>query len=486
MKKILVWIEKNEWMLVVVSVGILLRIPSLFEPHWYGDEEIYLTIGQAINSGLKLYQQIHDNKPPLLYLMAALSNGELFWFKFCLMIWNTLAIVTMYKLARKLGFVKKKAIASAGIFMALTSLPFLEGNIANAEIFFLLPAMLAVIILWGKNISLKHIFVGGLFLGIGALFKMPILLEAGVWPLYWLIFEPKRWWSKSLILAAGVLMPIGLSCVYYWWEGSLKAYLVAAWAQNLPYLSSWKASSSGDGIFSLKGRLVVLIALLAPILGLGKRLGKNLTFYLTWFVIGLFSALLSGRPYPHYLVQIIPVLSLLVPELWIGEKYGRKAAVLAIVLAVITFNAYGFYKYPVIQYYQNFLEWTWGKKDRHNYFEWFDRQVNANYGVASLVSQISFPGDRLFVWGDQPSIYALSRRLPATKYTVKYHIKDFKAEGYSISEIANSLPRVIVSYGDEDGLPGLQSVLLSRYMLVAKISNAAVFRLYNSVAHGKD
>ena len=81
MKKILVkWVQMHEWLVVVLCASVLLRIPSWFEPYWYGDEGIYLTIGQALRKGVILYSQIHDNKPPLLYMMAAVAGGNLFLF----------------------------------------------------------------------------------------------------------------------------------------------------------------------------------------------------------------------------------------------------------------------------------------------------------------------------------------------------------------------------------------------------------------------
>ncbi len=61
------FLQLNPFLLIIILLMILLRIPSLFEPYWYGDEGIYLTLGQAIRKGLLLYRDIHDNKPPLLY-----------------------------------------------------------------------------------------------------------------------------------------------------------------------------------------------------------------------------------------------------------------------------------------------------------------------------------------------------------------------------------------------------------------------------------
>ena len=53
---------RNNLLLIIVLVGIfLLRIPSFWEPYWYGDEGIYLAIGQALQRGAVLYRDIWDN-----------------------------------------------------------------------------------------------------------------------------------------------------------------------------------------------------------------------------------------------------------------------------------------------------------------------------------------------------------------------------------------------------------------------------------------
>src|SRR3989344_1137395 len=47
--------------LILIIIGLfLIRIPSILEPLWYGDEAIYVAIGQEINRGGLLYVDIFD------------------------------------------------------------------------------------------------------------------------------------------------------------------------------------------------------------------------------------------------------------------------------------------------------------------------------------------------------------------------------------------------------------------------------------------
>ena len=76
------FLSKNKFWVFLFLIFLFLRLPSLFEPYWYGDEGIYLTLGQGVRKGLVLYQQIHDNKPPTLYYLAALGQ-TVFGFRLC-------------------------------------------------------------------------------------------------------------------------------------------------------------------------------------------------------------------------------------------------------------------------------------------------------------------------------------------------------------------------------------------------------------------
>ena len=90
--------DMPNWLVGILALVIILRIPSFFEPYYYGDEMIYVTLGQGVRQGVTLYKDIYDNKPPLLYLTAALA-GDLFWFKAILAFWSLVTIFIFYKLS---------------------------------------------------------------------------------------------------------------------------------------------------------------------------------------------------------------------------------------------------------------------------------------------------------------------------------------------------------------------------------------------------
>ena len=160
--------SRDFWFLLITSfLFFLLRLPSLFEPYWYGDEGIYQVLGRAMNQHLLLYRDIWDNKPPLLYFVYSLFGSDQFWVRLFSLIIGLLTIIAFYILSKKL-FEKEKIIwVSTALFALLSGLPLLEGNIANAENFMLLPIITAGILVLKstetkiRNTKYKILFIAG-------------------------------------------------------------------------------------------------------------------------------------------------------------------------------------------------------------------------------------------------------------------------------------------------------------------------------------
>ena len=76
----------------------------------------------------------------------------------------------------------------------------------------------------------------------------------------------------------------------------------------------------------------------------------------------------------------------------------------------------------------------------------------------------SSPEEKIFVWGDEPMIYALAKRKPAGRYTVRYHILEFGAQKQTADLLRSEPPRYVVSFGQEKELPGLQVLLTEKYI----------------------
>ncbi len=461
--------------MLYVILFLIFRLPSLFEPYWYGDEGIYLTLGQGIRHGLLLYQQIHDNKPPTLYYMAAFSQ-TVFGFRLLLTLVMIPTIYFFYRLAKKF-LSPRLAKYSALLFLILTSIPLLEGNIANAEVFMLLPTILAIFIFLNYQKSNLSLLFSGLLLGVAFTIKVPVAVEFAFMCLWLLIFQKFKI-KKLLIFSLSFAFPISLYLIYFALRGALQPFLFAALLQNFGYLSSWSTGSQQASLSSgsLLGRGVILIIfwLISYFLFRFKKISKEIFFLSAWFFATLFGALLSGRPYPHYLIQVLPSLCLLIfyfvkSRFWVSFVF---------VLFALSLFRYKFYFYPVLPYYLNFYNYVIGKKNKDDYQQYFGYDVPQNYLLADKVKSLTTPEDRIYVWGDQSYLYPLSDRLPSTKYIVAYHVVDFNAYELTISELKMVTPKLVIYYPQPSRpFPALDNFIADYYVLVDQIGPAYIFKL---------
>ena len=96
--------------------------------------------------------------------------------------------------------------------------------------------------------------------------------------------------------------------------------------------------------------------------------------------------------------------------------------------------------------------------------------------MAAYIRQTTQTNDRIFVWGDDPYLYALSGRLPVGRYTVAYHIADFNGFDETIAALDQKPPKLIVVMTDETiAFPQLTARLATNYVLAATIERAQIF-----------
>lgn len=474
-------------LVLLVFLAIVLRIPTLFEPYWYGDEAIYLTLGEGVRQGLLLYRDLFDHKPPLIYLLAAISGG-LFWFKFALLLSSVLSIVLFWKLALRIFENKFGAtLAASVIFTLLTTLPTLEGNIANSELFMLAPTLGALLLISdSKKVNWQRTFLAGLLFSVSFLYKVPGIFDLLAIIAFW-IFAVKSWRSfkrvvsYTAILFAGLFIPVLVSVIYFGISGALTQYMNAVGFININYISRWGSGDSGEAGSILRSgfflRTVVFAGSLAVLYWLKRFFTPAVLFVCIWFLFTLFSALLSGRPYPHYLVQVVPSFSLLIAILGFGKR-GRFLPIPFFLLLGFAVIYYKFSYYPTYPYYANFLSFATGQKTKDDYFGAFDLRVPKIYALSNLLAQRTKAADRVFVWGTAPEIYALSRRLPPAPYVTSFHIGDFGRGEETVLKMSANKPKYILIMPEENrSLPGFQSFLMQNYIYVENIQGVDVWKL---------
>ncbi len=485
LKKLTKHLHMPRWLFILLAVVLILRIPSFFEPYSYGDEMIYLAMGEGIRQGVPLYSGIHDNKPPLLYIVAAIA-GSLFWYRSILAIWHLVTVYLFWKLA-KILFPRKGALRKIAtvIFAIFTTIPLLEGNIVNAELFMIGPIIAAFIILLSPKITPKKIFAAGALFSTATLFKVPAAFDMPAIIFLWIATNKlnkknvRQIVTNSLYLAFGFLAPIILTFVWYFLRGALNEYIVAAFLQNVGYLSTWRPADVQKSFFiknlPLLIRAFVVAVGLIVLFWKKKKLSKQFIFLTAWLLLTLFAVTLSERPYPHYLVQSIAPTSFLFAMLFTLKNIEQVLTIIPLALFFFVPVYFKFWHYPTVPYYLRFLKFASGQLTRDGYFSSFGGHILRNYKISNYIASSARRQERVLVWGDSSMIYALSRRLPPIRYVADYHIKDFANHKEILAGIRQTMPKLIVILPDADPFPELSIFLRKNYILLETIDQAQVW-----------
>ena len=471
------------WLVGILALVFILRIPSFFEPYYYGDEMIYMTLGQGVRQELTLYKDLHDNKPPLLYLTAAVA-GNLFWFKIILAFWNLVTIILFYKLTKLILKENDKARnISTIIFALLTTLPLLEGLTINSELFMIVFTMGAFLILLRDNLKTKSIYFAGVLLGIGALYKIPAAFDLPIIIFYWIITLGLKNWKvvikNSSTLLLGFVSPILLTFGWYFVRGALPEYIKAAFMQNVGYLSSFRPGDIEKSFLVKNAPLLIRAGILllgsSTLFIFRKKLSKKFILLSLWLLFSLFAITLSERPYPHYLIQAVAPILILLSIFFAEKSFEQSLVVLPLTIGFFVPFYYKFWFYPTTTYYVRFAKFATGVSTKPQYFDGFSKNINRDYKIAEFLSQSSLKTDKIFMYDpSSPSVYALSKRMPPIKYVADYHINDYSTKIDEAKKITEALPKFIILTNAHPYIE-LSPILRSRYLLINQIEDANIY-----------
>lgn len=493
------YILSNRWLLLILIVTFLIRIPSLFEPLWYGDEAIYLTIGQKLLGGATMYADVFDHKTPgIYYLTAAIigSLGETVWsIKFVLLIWVLTTLVFFYILTNKL-FDKKVAFVSTATFSILTSFTFIEGNIFNSEILMILPTIIGI--LAGLN---KRYLLSGIFFSLAFLFKVPAVFDFAAFFVFIGLAVQKKSLPASLrnlaSITLGFLIPITFTIVYFLLNGALSAYIRSAFLFNISYTGVGNYLFIPNGLLILKAVPVILVIsyfffrIYQNLKISGKVTPNVYEFLVIWLILSFYAASFGGRSYEHYLIQVVPSFSLIIGSS-LFDKTFRKIGFALIGIIIVLVILLEFRPWFKPSYYVNYAHLALGNMTFDAYANSFDPKVARNYAVAAFLTGCeSFDRankclqtrtgsfDKLYVYADHSSIYFLSGLEPASSYVVYFHIENNPiAQKETLDDIRQSQPKYIIADKNlTGGLPSLEKLLARDYNLFALYENLAIYKI---------
>lgn len=472
--------SKDFYFLIGASfLFFLLRLPSLFEPYWYGDEGVYDVVAMGIRSGRLLYRDIWDNKPPFLYLLYALFGSDQFLIRFVSLVVGIFALYFFYLIAKRL-FVKRQSIyLSIFLFVLLFATPILEGNIANAENFMILPVLAGgfIILEYVRTKKSLLLYLSGFLLSVAFLFKVVAIFDASSFFIFIFISEYKNKYQltkqvkKLTPFILGFAFPIIAVTLFFVFKGAFSFFIQAVLVQNVGYVGYANNLIISQGFLLLK--LVFLLAFIVFLFKQRKIIDHRLLFVLLWVSFSLFNAFFSQRPWTHYLLVLFPSFVLLFVLAFANEvkrfplKRGVQLLTLFVGIAVLAhFPLYT----KTLGYYGNFFRFLTNKESVYSYRSFFDSNTQIDYEIAGWLKTKN-PKSRIFLFGNDAEVYKLVNKLPPGRFVVEYHML---AKSEYTEETQKSLdlvkPKYIVATS-QDVIP----FSMTRYEPLFQINKAVIY-----------
>ncbi|MDB5077189.1 MAG: hypothetical protein JWO42_3368, partial [Chloroflexi bacterium] len=478
----------------LIIFSTLWRLPSLGDPPWLNDEGTYATVGRAIVNGEALYRQVWENKPPAVYLLfgavhALIGPAHLLVGVRSLALVAALIVqIAVYRLVKSHAGWATAMLATAIAGLGL-DLPTLDGTSANAEIFLAAATATGMLLLWrgldavrdappeAGLVARTTLFFAGIAFGVAIMFKLVAGADLVAALAILLLLLPDRRLPTISALLAGVAVPVGAVSIWLAERGILgdavyatvgynRGYVTAGQGMHSPIVSVgllllpvvlsgagawllWRSrgrqgsvttiSPSPQTVPAAPGDVGASIATRQPA---GESIARAqarqfLAASCVWLGLAVVGALASGRTYPHYFLQAVAPLAILVALLVgggmerRGYRVGRAVAVLLVVWVVLVPVAswlvarderptdppgsrpYAYYAYVWQHLTGGLTDTEFGNR--------LDPRVERNLAVANYLKAHVAQPRRLYVWGNAPWIYYLSGYSHAARFLSAYY-----------------------------------------------------------------
>lgn len=369
-------------LVIIICIHAFILTKLIFFPYPELFIYPYLT-----NQGLTPYSQILDQHfPGLMFLPLNFENLGMTTPEIA-RIWS-IAIVLLIHLmlffiASEIFKNKTKALFVNVLFLIWQ--PFFEGWVLWIDNFLPLILLPAFYFLYRRKI-----FMTGLFLGIGIIFKQAVIPLSILILIY--IFWTTRNFKISLRYLAGLLIPVIFMVVYLIGIGVFADFWFWAVIFNLTTFAKFGTKAP---FFS---GLVRIVAVYAPALLLPLIKNKQLAVMLLIFILGGLSGDFIRFDFVHFQPSLPFVL----------------LATVAVFSKIWDFKLmrFGILGYAVIALWWQSVFYQGHISDKVMFFD------NETYRIAQKIRQNSKPKEEIFLLGPVPHLYQLSNTIPAGKIFV--------------------------------------------------------------------
>lgn len=346
-----------------------------------------------LNQGLLPYGQILDQHfPGLMFLPINLNNLGMLNEQIA-RVWSIGIVVLiqllLYIIGQKILASKTKALLVCLVYLFWQ--PFFEGYVLWIDSF--LPLMLLPAFYFSYQAimtkQLRPIWLAGLFLGLGVVFKQVVIPLAGV--VFILIWWYRRNWQTVWQFVAGFLPLPLLMVAYYWSMGVLKDF----WFWTVTFnLTTFAEQGKKPPFFS---GVVRLLGVYAPAVGLVLA-ERKLALMLGVYIVAGLAAIYARFDFVHLqpTLPFVALATVLVIDRVVKLGWG-KLAIVGYCLMLVWWQAI---------FYRGHLGET---------VLFFDPQTKL---VAEKIKQYTQPGEEIFLFGPVLHLYYLSETIPAGRVFV--------------------------------------------------------------------
>ncbi len=426
------------WILAVIVFGVVFAIRTrLLGIPLERDEGEYAYAGQLILQGVPPYTLAYNMKFPGTYAAYAaimsIFGQTITGIHLGLLLVNTATIILIFLLGRRL--VNSIVGLAAGMSYAVLSVsPSVLGFAGHATHFVLLPVLGGTLLLLkADRRTFGLLFASGMLFGLGVLMKQPAVFFALFGAIYLASndlprrFRPERIFLRTLIFSAGVILPLGVTCLLFWRLGVFDRF----WFWTIDYARQYGSLvplSQAPRIFFYGAKEVIVagwpiwtLAGIGVVTGLWERRTRPIAVFLLAFLFFSALALCPGFYFRlHYFILVLPAVSLLA-----GVAISRLSDLSvnrSIIVRFIPILILGFaLAWPILAERKFFFEASPTDASRTIYPE---SPFAESIRIAEYLREHSTRNDTIAVLGSEPQIYFYSDRHSATGYIYTYGLME--------------------------------------------------------------
>lgn len=468
------------------------------------DAAVFTAVAERLRAGDLPYVDAWDHKPPLIYVVnAAVQWASSWWLGPWLPIWAISAVIAgaaaavIAAVLHEIGIRGRWAVLGGMVAAALMSLYVvsLGGGLSEPM------ATLALALVLRSVCDAQHprAFIGGVLAGLATLASF--LAGPGVAALGLYVLLRHGWHAVGRYTGGAVAVLMVAVTVGY-----AAGALPAAYDALVTYGGAYRAANlAWEGNYMHAEAAVIALALawvaIPAAVGVLRWLGRRgdahqrhlgWTF-LVWMTLTVVIPVYLGRFETHYVAPLAIPLSVLATagaaDVVRRRRRSRVAFALIATAWLVTLG----------------ISTTISVLNTMQLGAAVDAETRRTHLVANYVAEHSSPGERIWVWGNEPQLYYLAAREPASRFL---YLLPLTTPGYAtpalirevLAEWSPNPPEIIIDAGSfAPGTPGdppllierpvvgdgrsldilqpLRSFVASRYDLLATVDGWPVYRL---------